>query len=73
MTPHPTDHAPEAAMTARLLRGFGASGWQIAHHETLSYWSAERTSADGQHIRYLTAHSATELAGLIEAAKTDEP
>jgi len=67
ITSEATAESPVAA--ARLLRGFGARGWIIAHHETLSYWSAEHVSADRHSIRYLTAFSAGQLAGMIETVE----
>ncbi len=67
ITPEPGTVSPVAA--ACLLRACAARGWTIARHDELSYWSAERTSHGGRHIRYICAHSAAVLAARIAAAE----
>jgi len=64
------DVSPAAA--ARLLRACSARGWTITHHDDLNYWTAERASKDGMHIRFIAALSATAMAGKLDAAETDE-
>ncbi len=73
MAPDHSTH-PLAGTTdgGALQRRFG-DRWQIDYHDELRYWAADWTSRDGQHIRYLCARSAADLAGKLEAAETDEP
>ena len=64
------DTGPAAA--AFLLRACSARGWTITHHDELRYWTAERASTDGTHIRFIAAHSPSEMADKLETAETDE-
>ena len=53
-----------------VLRRYGGR-WTIRRNETLHVWTAERH--EGTVIRFIVAHTATELAGKLETAGTVEP
>ena len=54
-----------AAMAARY------PAWQI--RRAPFGFSAEHTSANGRHIRYIAGHSLAELAGKLQTAEVVEP
>ena len=62
-TPAPGD--PLAVLAARF------PAWSL-RRSTFGF-SAEHTSADGRHIRYIAGHSIAELAGKLETAEVVEP
>lgn len=73
MTDHGAQRAPEiAAAQTALLHRFG-SRWDIRRELAVGIFSAERRSLDGRHIRFITAHSAAELAVKLDAAEVAEP
>jgi len=63
---------PATIMNSDLLAKYG-DRWDIRRELSIGILSAERRSPDGRHRRFLAAHSAGELAGLIEHAETDRP
>jgi hypothetical protein len=72
--PASPDRQPDAspAAAARLLRACSARGWTITHHDELRYWTAERASKDGTHIRFIAARSPAELAARLAAAESGQ-
>jgi hypothetical protein len=43
--------------------------WMIFYDATLDYWTAEHSSEDGRHVRFIAAHSGDELAAKVSAVK----
>ena len=77
----PDDHQPHHdpgqptsdKITLAGLRAKYASDWEILIHLDSAIVSAEHRSADGRAVRYLVAHSVSELAAKLETAGTAEP
>jgi hypothetical protein len=48
--------------------------WSIAARPAgLNVWTADQTSEDGRHIRYIVAPTAAELAAKLQAAELEGP
>jgi hypothetical protein len=48
-----------------------ASGrhWKVVYDSSLDYWTAEHSSEDGRHIRFICAHSGDELNRKVQAVR----
>jgi hypothetical protein len=72
--PHHDPGQPAAgSITVAGLREKYGSDWTILIHLESSIVSAEHRSGDGRAVRYLVAHSVSELAARLETAGTVEP
>jgi hypothetical protein len=69
---HRQHHDPARVTLDSLRRQYG-SAWEILVHLDSRIVSAEHRSGDGRAVRYLVAHSVTELAAKLETAGTVEP